>query len=734
MKYPIHYQTDSRDCGPACLRMISSFYGKEYASGFVKKICCQKRTGTTLLDLSIAAENLGMRATGVKVSIEQLRNQVHLPCIISWNKNHYVVLYKISKSEVTVGDPAAGLLTYPIEIFERNWFCIEGNPPMGIALLLEPTPVFFKINDNSPKSAKATLIRMLSYVKPYRLHLCIVSLLFLAASILSFFSPILTEALVDFGIEQRNIHLVFFILLAELFLLLGQGATNMVQNWLLVHVSVRVNLALVSDFLSKLMRLPISFFDAKKTGDLIQRIGDFSRIQQFLTEVLISLVMAVIGFFAYSIVIAHYNWHILLLFVIGSCLYVLWILLFMNRRRKLDYMRFQASADHQSNIIQLITGMQEIKMNGAEKKKQWEWEQIQTRIYDVRIKSLNLLQIQQVGGMFIDQSKNLLIIFLSALSVIDGEMTIGMMLALQFMIGQLNAPISQFISFIQSLQDTRISIERLNEIQEMDDEDKELKGSENYAIQDGLPIHVDNVCFQYNGRKSRMVLDHVSVDIEANKVTAIVGASGSGKTTLMKLLLGFYQPTEGHISIGNTTIEKIPSSEWRKVCSAVLQDGFIFSDTIANNIAISDPVSCMDRVKWAAQNAMMDEYIEKLPMGYNTIVGMEGNGLSAGQKQRILIARAFYKGAPYIFLDEATNSLDANNEYSIMSNIMKNFSGRTVVVIAHRLSTIRNADKIIVMDNSRIVEQGTHLELIANQGYYYNLVNKQLSYERKISK
>jgi ATP-binding cassette subfamily B protein len=492
----------------------------------------------------------------------------------------------------------------------------------------------------------------------------------------------------------------------------------------MLHMTTRVSISLISDFLAKLMRLPIAFFDSRKVGDIMQRIGDYSRIQSFLTETLLSAVMAIVTFVIYGCVMAGYNGGILLIFLLGSALYIVWVLLFLKRRRKLDYMRFQAASANQSNLVQMVTGMQEIKLNNSEKQKRWEWEGIQAKLFKVSIKSMTLSQTQEIGGLFIDQTKNIIISFLSAAAVIRGDMTLGMMTAVQYIIGQLNAPVSQFISFVQQTQDARISLERLNEIHERPDE--EPAGEE--KIREVAPLadlELRNVSFHYEGEYDDVLKD-VSLLIPGGKVTAIVGASGSGKTTLLKMLLGFYPPVAGEVLLGGRDLSRYSNSYWRSQCGVVMQEGFIFSDSILSNIAIKDEDPDMNRVRKAVEIANIGEFIEGLPLGYSTKIGMEGHGLSSGQRQRLLIARAAYKNAPYLFFDEATNSLDANNERTIMERLDALFSGKTVVIVAHRLSTVRNADNIVVLDGGQIVESGTHSELIARKGAYYQLVKNQL--------
>lgn len=723
--FPIYIQHDQKDCGPTCLRMVAKFYGRTYSLKFLKERSYQRKSGTTLLNLSDTADKLGFRTTGVRITWDQLEKEVNLPCIVTWNQKHFVVIYKIEKNRVIVGDPAQGILKYDKNSFLVSWYSIidDLKEKMGIALLLEPTSNFYNIND--VKNKRASLGQLLKYIKPHTSHLVNVALGILIGSILSLIFPLLTQSIVDVGIGNNDLNFVITILIAQIALIIGQAANNLIKNWLMLHITTRVNISLVSDFLGKLMRLPVAFFDSKRVGDLLQRIDDFSRIQTFLTEVIISIVMAIVAFIVYSFIMLGYNIFIFIVFLAGSVLYVSWVFLFLKRRRKLDYMRFQESAINQSSVIQIITGMQDIKLNNCEKKKQWEWEKIQVKLYDINIKGLTLAQTQYIGGVFIDQLKNMLITFIAAKSVLNGNMTLGMMIALQYILGQLNAPIYQFVQFIQSSQDTKISMERLNEIQTIEDEEP-IEMMKINDIPPSADLILKNVVFQYDGPRSRKVLNDISITIKANKTTAIVGVSGSGKTTLLKLLLGFYEPTSGKVLLNNIPIKDYSSREWRSNCGVVMQEGVIFSDTIINNIGASDENIDVKRIEKAVKVANIGPFIDSLPLGYNTQIGAEGNGISTGQKQRILIARAIYKDANYIMFDEATNSLDANNELVIMNNLSKAFSGKTAIIVAHRLSTVKNADSIIVLNNGEVVEQGTHNELIKSKGHYFNLIKNQL--------
>ncbi|WP_300903676.1 peptidase domain-containing ABC transporter [uncultured Alistipes sp.] len=749
MSFPHYKQLDAMDCGPTSLRIVAQHYGRHYSLQNLRERCHITREGVSLLGISDAAETIGLRTTGVKIAWEQLRDQAALPCIVHWNQQHFVVVYRIVRRRgkwwVWVSDPASGLLKYDEEQFRRAWDQSgerlglapllsepqDGRsalPPgtvggKGIALLLEPTPEFYQERGDEDKRLRFG--QLLHYLRPYKSYLVQLVLAMLTASVLSLILPFLTQSVVDKGIGTGNLSFVVMILVAQVVLVLGQLANNLIRSWLMLHMTTRISISLISDFLAKLMRLPIAFFDSKMVGDIMQRIGDYNRIQTFLTGSLLSMVMAVVSFVIYGTVMGGYDPTILGIFLAGSALYVGWILLFMKRRRKLDYMRFQEASANQSNIVQLINGMQEIKLNNCEKQKRWEWERIQARLFQVSIKGLVLGQTQEVGGTFIDQTKNVVISFLAASAVIEGEMTLGMMMALQYIIGQLNAPLSQFIQFVQATQDAKISLERLSEIQEKDDE--EPAGEERLRE---IPRHADiefrGVTFQYDGPHSAKALDDVSVTIPANRVTAIVGASGSGKTTMLKMMLGFYAPSAGEVLLAGRKIAHYSASRWRRACGTVMQEGYVFSDTIANNIGVSDERPDMERVRRAAAIANIDAFIEELPLGYNTKIGADGHGLSVGQKQRLLIARAAYKDAEYLFFDEATNSLDANNERTIMERLERLFENKTVVVVAHRLSTVRNADNILVLDHGRIVEQGTHSELTAKRGYYYELVKNQL--------
>jgi ATP-binding cassette subfamily B protein len=707
--------------------MIAQSYGRIFSIQTLRKKSFISREGVSMLGVSDAAESIGFRTLGVRLSFDQLINEAPLPCIAHWKKNHFVVIYKIKKngSWIHAADPARGLCKYKESEFKKAWLStLTEGEEKGHCLLLEPTPSFYTLEDE--KINHSSLGHLLKYLRPYKSLIFQLLLSFLVASLLQLILPFLTQSIIDKGVNYKDISFLALVLTAQLALTLGQSSVGFIRGWIMLHLTTRVNISLISDFLSKLMRLPIAFFDSKMTGDLMQRIGDNNRIQNFLTSTFVNIIFSITNFIIFGIVLAIYDGMIFIVFLIGSVLYLLWILLFLKYRRELDNRRFAQSANNQSNIIQLITGMQEIKLNNCEKQKRWEWERIQAMLFKIGVKGLMLVQYQSAGAILINGGKNFVITYVSATAVIEGQMTLGMMLAVQYIIGQLNSPIEQMIAFMQSWQDAKISLERLGEINnnESEDENDLLQISEAPVSAD---VSIENLSFQYEGPHSPWVLKDINLKISANKTTAIVGASGSGKTTLLKLLLGFYTPTEGEISVGSSRLGTINCHSWRRSIGVVMQDGFIFSDTIANNIAISDETIDKEKLHHAVTTANIKEFIESLPLGYNTKIGNEGNGISQGQKQRILLARAVYKNPDFIFLDEATNALDANNERVILRNINEFFRGKTVIVVAHRLSTVKHADNIVVLDKGKIVEQGRHQELSnLSNGSYYNLVKNQL--------
>lgn len=722
--FPIYKQPDIKDCGPTCLQMIAKYHGRHYSLQTLRDCCHITREGVSLLGISDAAESIGFRSMGIKVDFEKLVEEQPVPFVAHWNQAHFVVVYKIEKDKVWVADPAHGKVEYSKGEFTKCWAStVVHGKAQGVCLLLEPTPDFYNQKDEQPD--KSGFSFLFKYLRPHKKFILQLALGLLVGSLLQLIFPFLTQAVVDIGINNRNINFIYLVLIAHLMLFISRMCVEFIRSWIMLHISTRINISLISDFLIKLMKLPIRFFDTKMTGDIIQRIEDHSRIENFLTGQTLSILFSMVNLLLFGAVMAWYNLNIFFVFLVGSGLYILWVNLFMKKRRNIDYKRFAQMSSEQSNLIQLITGMQEIKLNNCEKQKRWEWERIQANLFRVNVQSLSLRQYQQLGGLFFNETKNILITIMAAYAVVKGQMTLGMMLSVQYILGQLNSPIDQMINFIHSAQDAKISLERLGEIHNKDDEeDQEADRIKELPSQSDL--FVNNVTFQYEGPHSPKVMNNVTIPIPAKKITAIVGTSGSGKTTLIKMLLGFYEPVEGEIRVGESNLNNFNQGWWRSKCGVVMQDGFIFSDTIAKNIAVSDEIIDKKKLLYAVKIANIQDYIESLPLGYNTKIGQEGVGLSQGQKQRILIARAVYKDPEYIFLDEATNALDANNEKVIMENLDQFFRGRTVVVVAHRLSTVRNADQIIVLEKGQVVETGSHPELVDRSGAYFNLVKNQL--------
>ncbi len=721
--FPHYKQKDAKDCGPTCLKIIAKHYGKTIGIQKLREWSETTRSGSNLLGVSRAAEKMGLRSLGVKINLQDLK-EAPLPCILHWNKNHYVVLYNIKKETYFISDPGYGRMTYNKTDFLARWIGknADEDTEEGIALLLDTTPKFYESEFEAEKSLG---IKFLSrYVLKYKKFLWQLFFGLLAGSLLQLIVPFLTQSVVDVGIKNQDIHFVYLILIAQLFLFFGRTAIEVIRGWILLHLSTRINISLVSDFFIKLMKLPISFFDVKMTGDILQRINDHRRIERILTTSSLNVLFSMFNLIIFSVVLLYYSPQIFMVFLGGSVLYFGWIVLFLKKRKKLDYKNFSQVSQEQSKVIELINGMQSIKLHNAELQKRWGWEHVQANLFKISIESLSLQQWQSVGSGFINELKNIIITVLSAILVIHGSITLGMMLAISYIVGQLNAPISQLINFIWEVQDARISLDRLAEIHNKDNEEKEGE-EKTKKFPDNLSLAVNQLSFRYPGSENPVLKD-LSLHIPTKKLTAIVGVSGSGKTTLMKLLLKFYDSYEGAIQLGNYDLKHIAQQSWREKCGVVMQEGYIFNDTIARNIAVGEEEIDKEKLVNAATTANIKSFIETLPLAYNTKIGMEGVGLSTGQKQRLLIARAVYKNPEYLFFDEATSALDANNEKTIMENLDRFFVDKTVVVIAHRLSTVKNADQIVVLDKGKITEKGTHQSLTAQKGAYYNLVKNQL--------
>ena len=696
MKFPFYRQLDGMDCGPTCLRMIARYYGKKFSVQQLRESSFIQRTGVNLLGISEAAESIGLRTTGIRTTIDNLKQQSKLPCILHWNQMHFVVLYRIEKSKGKVffhiADPAYGLLKYEEGELKKCWISTrQGGIEKGIAMLVETTPQFYETEPI--RYDKLSLWYLLRYVRPYKKMIVQLFLGILGGSILQLIFPFLTQTIVDQGIGHRNMNFIELILIAQLMLVFSRTLIEVIRRCILLHISTRINVALISDFLAKLMKLPMRFFDSKLAGDLIRRIEDHRTIESFLTQSVLSILFAILTITIFGCVLAVYDWKIFTVFLILSILYIGWVKLFMRKRADLNRKNFEQMALNQNNLMQLVYGMQDIKLLGCERQKRWEWENIQASLFRINLKSLNLGQWQQVGAVLINEVKNILITVMSATAVLNGDITLGIMLSIQYIIGQMQGPIEQFVYFMQQSQDAQLSLERLGEIHGKENEESDLAGNVG-QVSGKDSIHLKNIQFTYGSEKSKRIIKGIDLDIPAGKTTAIVGLSGSGKTTLIKLMLGFYPPTEGDVAIGNVSLQKISFKEWRKHCGVVMQEGYIFSDTIANNIAPNADVIDKDRLLYAVEMANIKEFIESLPLRYNTRIGSTGQGLSQGQKQRILIARAIYRNPDYLFFDEATNALDTDNEKKIQENLNLFFKDKTVVVVAHRLSTVRNADQI----------------------------------------
>ncbi|WP_281234874.1 peptidase domain-containing ABC transporter [Flavobacterium gelatinilyticum] len=721
-------QKDQMDCGPACLCMMADFYGKKYSLQYLRDNSFITREGVSLLGIVEAATKIGFEVLSGKLTNEKL-NEMPLPCILHWNQNHFVVLEKVKKNRLTgkkkykIADPGYGFITINEEKFTKSWLSDDDS---GVALFLEPAEEFYKLIP--PKEKRLNIRYLFNYLKPHKNQLIGLFTMLLLGSAVTLVFPFLTQSLIDNGVNKKNLNLISLILLAQLSLFFGSITIEIIRNWLMLYIGTKISINIISDFLKKLLQLPIKFFDTKMTGDFNQRIQDNERIENFLTSQSLITFFSMITFSVFFGVLWFYDVKILIVYLFLTIVSISWSFYWLKKRKILDYFLFQQRSQNQESILEIIGGVTEIKLNQFEDFKRKEWEGIQEKLFKINIRILKLNQFQLSGFEFLNQFKNILVTFLAASFVIKGQMTLGQLLSVSYIVGQMNSPINQLVGFFRSLQDAKLSLERLNEVQNhpTEDSDDNLLKINNIKTQFPLGIRGNNLSFQYEGPQSPFVLKDINFFIPEGKITAIVGASGSGKTTLLKLLLKFYEPTKGRLSVNSANINDISNNSLRKNCGVVMQEGFVFSDTIERNIAMGEENIDKEKMKMAVKIANIENFIEGLPLGYNTKIGASGNGISGGQKQRILIARAVYKNPQYIFFDEATSALDAENEKIIHDNLQGFFKGKTVVIIAHRLSTVKNADNIIVLKNGEIVEQGNHSELVYNKADYFNLVRNQL--------
>lgn len=718
------------DCGPTCLRMVAKYYGRSISLDYLRNKSQFGKQGVSMLGLADAAESIGLKSVGAKLTVEQLINDAPLPAILHWDQYHFVVLTPGStKNKLLIADPAKGIIKLSKNEFLTHWVSTaENETGKGTTLLLESTPLFKQMDLSDPEETQKGKIGweyLFSYVKEHKSYFFQILLGLLIGSIIQLIFPYLTQSIVDTGINTQNINFIQIVLAAQLMLLFSQTVVEFIRSRILLHISTRINISLLSGFWAKLLKLPMQFFDSKHPGDIIQRISDHHRIESFLTGTALNTFFSIINLIIFSFVLLSYNLTIFIIFAVGSFTYLLWIQFFLRYRRKLDYQRFSIASKENNATMQLVYGMQEIKLNNAENTYRWAWEGLQAGLFKLNFKSLSLQQYQQIGAFFINQGKNILITFIVAALVIEGKLTLGMMLAIQYIIGQLNSPIEQLIGFTQQAQDAKISLERLNDIHSLDDEEPAHKHFNHYLPKEH-DILIKNLSYTYPGAGNEPVLKNINLTIPQGKVTAIVGMSGSGKTTLIKLLLRFYENYKGDIYLGKANFKTISPKFWRSVSGAVMQDSFVFNENIRKNITVTNERINEEHLINSCRTANILSFIESLPLGFYTKLGAEGNGISGGQKQRLSIARAVYKNPQFIFFDEATNSLDANNEKVILENMQQFFENKTVIVVAHRLSTVRNADKIVVMEDGEIAEEGTHTELTMKKGKYYELVKNQL--------
>lgn len=722
--FPAERQHDAMDCGPTCLRMVAKHYGRRYSVQFLRDRSYIDRQGVSLLGIGYAADSIGFRSRAARVSPEHFLEHAPLPAIVHWRQNHFVVVYGVRGDRVDISDPETGVVSVSREEFRRHFVSVSvRGREAGFVLMLQPTPDFFA-RDHQQATTRKQLSFLFGYLRGFEPWFVQVGLGMLVAAVLQLIFPFLTQAVVDHGIAAQNMSFVNAVLIAQLALFFSRTVVEFIRNRILFHIGTRIYVSVISDFLIKLMKLPLSFFDTRTVGDILQRIQDHTRIQQFVTASTLNVVFAMFTLVIFSIVLGVYNPLLFFVFLVGSVLHLFWVLAFLGKRRELDFQRFSEMSTNQNTLVEMVQAMPEIKLSQAEQERRWRWERVQARLFRVNLRGLSVSQMQEGGAQALNELKNITLTFLAAKLVIEGDLTLGMLLAVQFIVGQLNTPLAQLIAFTQSAQDAKISLDRLGEIHEHANEEEE--DEKVLALPASRAVRLRNVSFHYGGPLAEPVVEDLDLDIPEGKVTAIVGTSGSGKTTLLKLLLKFYDPVKGEIFLGDTPLRNLSARAIRARVGVVMQDGHIFSDTVAANIAVGADEVDRSRLLYAARMADIQTFVESLPMGYNTRIGRDGIGMSAGQRQRVLIARAVYKNPEFLFFDEATSALDANTEKTILQNLDDFFRGRTAVVIAHRLSTVKRADQIVVLEKGRIVERGTHAELTALRGSYFELVKNQL--------
>jgi ATP-binding cassette subfamily B protein len=666
-------------------------------------------------DLIAASQELHLETLAVEISFEKLMSEAPKPCILHWKNDHFVVLVPQQKSgKITVADPEYGRLELREEEFKEDW--LQENST-GKALLFETTEAFFqKKEDHSVNGFKF----LFKYLKPHRKALIFLLFTLVITSVITLIFPFLTQNLVDKAIKFKDKNLVLMIVGAQIVLFLGNSFMDLIRSWIMLKVNTKVNIRLISDFIGKLIRLPVAYFESKRVGDIQQRILDHQRISSFLSTNTLAILFSFINLLVFSVVLGTYNLIILILFFTFSFLSVVWIFIFLNKRKVLDQKEFILNSQNQNILNEMVLGMAEIKINQSENFQQAKWENVQQELFERNKKALKLSQYQMIGSGFISQLKNILITGFSAYAVIDGDLTLGMMLAISFIVGQMNSPFDQLLYVIQITQDAKLSLERIAEVHTKPventlEESRQTINNEDFVL--------ENVDFGFGDFQ---ILKDLNVKIPKGKITAIVGESGSGKTTLFKLLLRFYEPDQGSITYGNQILSEIPLADWRETAGTVMQEGFIFSDTIRKNITLKSNNIDENLLTYAVKVANLQKFVQKYPQGLDTLVGNDGINLSTGQKQRILIARSVYRNPDIFLLDEATSALDTQNEKEIMENLFEFFQGKTVLIIAHRLSTVKNADQILVLHDGTFVESGNHQELLEKKSYYYNLVSNQL--------